>query len=496
MTDSSATQDIINELVSTERSYVKRLHILKHDYADPLRTFSRSKDTAIIPAYEAKTLFGNVDDLLPVHEAFLADLDRMMAPDGPQAVESVGDVVLHHFKQLRGFERYKLYYSKREEAQAIFEREMAKRSSNFASFVDRIKYSSADTKNRIGLRELLMDPVQRIPRYTLMFRTMTKRMHPGDTQRAKLIEADEIASKIAHAEADEETKRATILNCLSSSIEGFPVNLISAKRRFIDFIDVQDTLADAYSSASSSAPLETLHCSLVLFDDKLLIIKRPGNGEKSGRALAGMDHLDKVTKGGFLPFGTRKSGMSCKGVFDISEVAATDVGGSDFHLYLEVPPEDQTDRWAGRPFRALSVVFPPAPIGLNPTRTETEKKRFLEKLWHAQAQCRTKSGNSVVLRAEERETKVVVHIDPLGASDPLPFGINAAPYVAIRVQPMAGYVSRYTQPKDEMDESEWDLTMRLELARRNSKNQHDIPPDTPTWQEPVEETIYEVSSFS
>jgi hypothetical protein len=122
------------ELVSTERSYVQRLRALKHDYADPLRNFSRNKNTAIIPPYEAKTLFGNVDTLLPVNEAFLADLELMMLPNGPQTVGGVGQVALRHFKDLKGFENYKQYYTKREEAQSIFEREMSKKG--FSEFVE------------------------------------------------------------------------------------------------------------------------------------------------------------------------------------------------------------------------------------------------------------------------------------------------------------------------------------------------------------------------
>lgn len=136
MTDTSALSSVINELLTSERSYVKRLQILKHDYADPLRNFARSKDTAIIPSYEAKTLFGNVDSLLPVNEAFLTDLEKMMAPNGARTVGGVGDVALRHFKELRGFEQYKQYYVKREDAQLIFEREVSKRSSRFASFID------------------------------------------------------------------------------------------------------------------------------------------------------------------------------------------------------------------------------------------------------------------------------------------------------------------------------------------------------------------------
>ncbi|EGN93023.1 hypothetical protein SERLA73DRAFT_98341 [Serpula lacrymans var. lacrymans S7.3] len=487
MTNTSALADVINELVSTERSYVRRLRILKSEYADPLRSFSRSKSTAILPPYEAKTLFGNIDNLLPVNETFLTDLEKMLAPNGAKTVGGVGDVALRHFKDLRGFEHYKQYYIKREEAQSIFEREVMKKSSGFAAFIDRIKYSTADTRNRVGLRELLMDPVQRIPRYTLLFRMMIKHMAPEDPQRAKLTEAEEIASVIALAETDEQTKRAAIMYCLSATVEGFPPALVSNSRRFIDCIDAEDVFVDTPgpSVSASSSSLSSLHCTLFLFDDKLMIVKRPGGGEKSGRALAGLDELDKLTKAGGLPLGKKKSGMSCKGVVDLSEIVVADVGDSDFHIYLENPPQDQSDRWSARSFRALSVVFPPSPVNMDPTRTTTEKSRFLENLWIAQAKYRTKTGQSVVLCADDREvesrggrttyartyfnvyqrtaflqetkkTKIVVHIDPQGTADPMPFGMNGPPFVVIRVQPMAGEISRYTvtsgYPNDEPEE--------------------------------------------
>lgn len=75
------------------------------------------------------------------------------------------------------------------------------------------------------------------------------------------------------------------------------------------------------------------------------------------------------------------------------------------HLYFENPPQEQSDRWSGRPFRAMSVIHPPAPINLDPTRTEADKTRFLENLWNAQATYRTKAGQSVALCGEEREVE-------------------------------------------------------------------------------------------
>ncbi|TFK43736.1 hypothetical protein BDQ12DRAFT_752507 [Crucibulum laeve] len=490
LTDTSALSSVINELVTSERSYVRRLQILKNDYADPLRSFARSKETAIIPAYEAKTLFGNVDNLIPVNEAFLTDLEKMMAPNGARTVGGVGDVLLRHFKDLRGFEHYKQYYVKREEAQAIFEREVSKRASRFSSYIDHIKYQSTDPKNRIGLRELLMEPVQRIPRYTLLFRTMLKHMAPEDPQRAKIMEADDIASKIALAEADEQTKRATIFYCLSSSIDGFPADLFSNSRRFIDCIDVEDIVTDTplSSAASSTSQSATaLHCTLFLFDDKLMIVKRPGNGEKGGKVLSGLDDLEKSGKVGGIPTGRKKSGMTCKGIVDVTEVVATDVGDAEINLYLENPPQDQTDRWSGRPFRSLSVVNPPMPINLDPTQTEVDKQRFLENLWHVQATYRARAGQSVVLRSDEQEvecrsgkitlartyfnvyqrsaflqeqkkTKIIVHIDPLGTADPIPFGLGGPPFARIKVQPLAGGLCRYAvTSSDPADEGEDDI---------------------------------------
>ena len=175
-----------------------------------------------------------------------------------------------------------------------------------------------------------MEPVQRIPRYTLLFRTMLKHMSPHDPQRAKIIEAGEIANKIAQAETDEQTKRAAIFYCLSASIEGFPPELFSNSRQFIDCIDVEDILTDMPTSSaasSTSTSATSLHCSLFLFDDKLLIAKRP-SPEKGGKALTGLDSVEKVTKAGGIPTGKKRSGMSCKGVVDITDVVATNVGGA------------------------------------------------------------------------------------------------------------------------------------------------------------------------
>ncbi|KAF5333454.1 hypothetical protein D9611_002621 [Ephemerocybe angulata] len=500
-TDESGLSSVINELVTSERTYVKRLQILKNDYADPLRNFARSKETAIIPMYEAKVLFGNIDALLPVNEAFLTDLEKMLAPNGANLVGGVGDVALKHFRDQSGFEQYKLFYPHRESAQELFEKEGSKRSSRFVSYIEHIKYQSTDPKNRVGLRELLMEPVQRIPRYTLLFKTMLKHMGPEDPQRAKIEEAMGIASNIALAEADDPTKRAAAFFCMSSSIDNFPASLFSNSRKFIDCLDVQDIIGDVSpTSASGSGPGTALHCTLFLFDDKLMIVKRP-NGDKGGKTLSGLDNMDKFTKSSARSYTKRRTGMTAKGVLDLTDIVISDPGGANIHMYLEKPPLDQSERWSNRPFRSLVAVNPPAALYLDPVQSEADKKRFLEHLWEAQAKFRATGGKSVVLVSPEEEvenrssrtttartfynvytrtsflqdpkkTKVVVHIDPLGTADPIPFGLEAPPYVCIRLQPIAGGLCRFAvSSSDAADEIDEDI---VQLERVPSRIVHTI----------------------
>lgn len=193
-----------------------------------------------------------------------------------------------------------------------------------------------------------MDPVQRIPRYTLMFRTMMKHMAPSDPQQPKLREADEIASKIALAETDDKTKQATIMYCLSATIDEFPAWLMShSRRKFVDCIDGEDVPSDSLSNNSynyyahsrhgSSASGgggdgSTLYCSLFLFDDKVMIVKRPEG--KSGGALSGLNDLGKFTKSG-LPSGLKKNGMVCKGIVDVTDIVVTDVGGPGAYSFFK-----------------------------------------------------------------------------------------------------------------------------------------------------------------
>lgn len=133
--------------------------------------------------------------------AFLADLEAMW--DSGRGTDRVGDTCLRHvswigfpglryrnyrlMSQLRDpstFAPYRTYLGKQDEVQKLFQ-DALKKYSGFSSFIDvssicikaktvshrqSTKYQTTGIGN-IGLRELLMEPVQRIPRYTLLWQS-------------------------------------------------------------------------------------------------------------------------------------------------------------------------------------------------------------------------------------------------------------------------------------------------------------------------------------
>ncbi|WVQ75384.1 hypothetical protein IAR50_005004 [Cryptococcus sp. DSM 104548] len=520
-------ENLIEELVRTEKSYYSRIHALKTAYADRLRLYSKDPNQALIPPYEAKAMFANIEAIVPACHAFYNDLCEMLAAG--HAEDAVGDVCLKHFKTLRTFDPYRTYLSKQDESQKLFQ-ESLKKFSGFASFIESTKYQTTGIGN-IGLRELLMEPVQRIPRYTLLWQTMIKCMSPLSTQRAKLLEAIEIASRIARCEPDPQTVRATVMYNLERNIDDFPAKLFSNNRDYIDAIDVEDNPAEyptmqspngrpistisrgSMSTAStpsmpgfgslpnsshipqspqfSNSAMPPLHCTLFLFDDKLMIVKRQSSSI-SGRKVTGTDDVQRLVKsGGGIAVKEKNNGkrdkLSFKGEVDVLDVVASDVGNGDFHLFFEHPPVEQSGRWSGRPFRSYSTVHPPYSVSLDPIATKRDKLRFIQNLWAAQALARAKilpssenravpkvlqSGQEVDLDGAQLErarcfwdvwdrstwggqrlAKVVVHVDEDGEAPELLLDPRRQE-LSFYLQPMAGGLCRYSHsvPGEEEEE--------------------------------------------
>ncbi|TIC28492.1 hypothetical protein E3Q10_03156 [Wallemia mellicola] len=379
----------LNELVSTEKSYVKRITALKLNYSDPLRQFAKHKDTQIINLFDAKTLFGNIDQLVTANTAFLNELEH--------ANEfNIGNICLAHFPN---FTCYNQYYFNRQKSVDLFKDLLKKKS--FVEFIDRTKWQTTGLNN-IGLRELLMEPVQRIPRYILLFQGMMNYLDEQHDQRTQLYKSLDLASKIASCEADETTKRATLMHTLQRNIQNFPPNLISHNRTLIDCLDVNDLPTPMTGHIE-----EPLPCTVFLFNDKLVIAKRPSSNSR-GRKLSGLDDLDASNPSATpaKSWGISKTQLVCKIVADLSELTVTDLSNEVFsyHLLAHLAVEfgvvfqssafsdcdDERFNRTSKAFQVTQVAFSPS----EPLSTASPMSRFITKIWKQQALLRAKDGNS------------------------------------------------------------------------------------------------------
>lgn len=99
----------------------------------------------------------------------------------------VKQLTRHQLKTIKTLDPYRTYIGNQDEAQKTFQ-EMFKKVNTFVSFIEvcllaraqaadvlqSTKYQTTGIGN-IGLRELLMEPVQRVPRYTLLWQCEVKK---------------------------------------------------------------------------------------------------------------------------------------------------------------------------------------------------------------------------------------------------------------------------------------------------------------------------------
>lgn len=233
-------ESLLRELVETERSYVRRIDALYNRYAQPLRQHARHRQTAIIPLYEAQRLFGNIGELLGANMAFLQDLESaaQSTNDMSQLKHSIGEIAHRH---MACFGCYNEYFNNFEKAKHI-EQTMSKTNKLFRDFVEGVKQTSLNLGN-VSIRELIMEPVQRIPRYKLLLDGIIKSLPPQySAQRARLDEAVVLCSRIASCEVDEKTQRAAVLWSFGRNVHGFPVSRKEHKYKRDSFTDSFDRL--------------------------------------------------------------------------------------------------------------------------------------------------------------------------------------------------------------------------------------------------------------
>lgn len=153
---------IITELVESEEVYNRYLHIILEKFETPLRSMTSS----IVKKKELDTIFCNIAELSAVSTQLIADLREAVLPSekkmGGGVMECHSVASLFHASRFKAFVKY---IANADEMQSCLTRKL-KESKPFAKFLECIA-NKTEYMDGLHLSDLLIMPVQRLPRYSL-----------------------------------------------------------------------------------------------------------------------------------------------------------------------------------------------------------------------------------------------------------------------------------------------------------------------------------------
>ncbi|KAJ1999703.1 hypothetical protein GGI06_006034, partial [Coemansia sp. S85] len=239
--------------------YVEKMRALIDIYAVPLRSAARSANNALIPAYDAHVVFGNIERVSEVNERFLGDLEAWHRGE-MDPKETIGSLCRDHFVDFHVYKRYINGY----QHALVMSRELEAKNPLYAAFLQRAR--EREECRKLGISDLLIMPVQRIPRYTLLLSDLIKLIPEDDPDVPRIRLALERVNEIGQLADNQVAESVAELHHIHTTIEGCPPNLISASREFIGAIDASEI------DLATGAPKKPM--CLLVFSDLLMIVER------------------------------------------------------------------------------------------------------------------------------------------------------------------------------------------------------------------------------
>ncbi|PKI84308.1 hypothetical protein MVES_001539 [Malassezia vespertilionis] len=375
-----ALELVLEELVVTERTYVKRIEALFNRYAVPLRQLAQDKDTEIIPVMEAERMFGNLGEIVAANKMLLCELEILYEQGAAYMAASIGEVMAQN---MRRFACYDEYLSDFEQAKEIYNQML--KSKAFRGFIQRTQHSTNNLGNA-GLRELMMEPLQRIPRYRLLMGNIMKNIPPSCVQYQRLHEASGLASHIASREVNSTTRRAAVLWSCQRNIERFPLELVNARRELLGCIDVEEPsessggVLNAIGSAFTRGKHSKGHMySLLVFDDVLVVLQRfttvPTHHVLRVQDIEKLADMMRASQVSSPNPNAKKHDLGFAGMVDLCELKAEGLDEKRIRCIFSAPLRGTSNRSETRVFTdSMSTLH-------GASRTAM----FLECLWKAQA---------------------------------------------------------------------------------------------------------------
>ncbi|KAK0084503.1 hypothetical protein PV325_006925 [Microctonus aethiopoides] len=219
---------VVVELYDTERSYVEALQTLVNKYFQPLKS---PENSGLVESTTVDEIFYQIPAILSHHEIFLEELRKRL--ETWELHQTIGDVFLDVFTKPVVLEAYTLFLDNWKSAKKAI-----KICQGKPAFVRFLETMEREHKGKLGLDQLLIKPVQKIPRYELLIQRLlenTDSTHPDyDLLTVAQREVHELVVKINCTEREslEWEQQQTTLKEVQSLVEGL-AGIVTNDRSFI-----------------------------------------------------------------------------------------------------------------------------------------------------------------------------------------------------------------------------------------------------------------------
>eukprot|EP00158_Paraphelidium_tribonemae_P006515 Partr_v1_DN27863_c0_g1_i1_m22540 putative FYVE, RhoGEF and PH domain containing len=214
---------IAREIFETEVSYVKGLLVIYKQYVIPLR-FKAVLGEPIISKDKIDTLFYQIREIMAFNHTLLGKIERRVQKWNVN--KKLGDVFVEYSPNLEMYTHYVNNYNR---ALATFEE--CSQLASFKHFLVEIR--NQQEKRALGLLDLLITPIQRIPRYILLLKELLKHTTKAHPDYANLLLAISRLQAIGEIinERKRESERYTEILKIQAKISNAPLTIAKVDRR-------------------------------------------------------------------------------------------------------------------------------------------------------------------------------------------------------------------------------------------------------------------------
>jgi hypothetical protein len=173
---------ICMELLNTEEAYVKALSKVEELYMRPLATTHSN----LLPADKFKTIFGDIKIIHKINEDFLREMDNLFKKEDFWGKEEqyLGSFFL---KRMTTFKLYTNFVNGYTASEACLQ-EVIRKNRKFGDFLNKVMDKLIEERSRqTDLPSFLVQPIQRLPRYSLLLTDLLRNTDFNETHSAYLL---------------------------------------------------------------------------------------------------------------------------------------------------------------------------------------------------------------------------------------------------------------------------------------------------------------------